>query len=299
MNIVNMVDYYLVHKNADNSVIEYLKGKLDNSSIEELIIVQIELLYKSLSDKLVTDLVYFITLKVNEILKDMSLYDLANLICSLEVRKSDLENDIKEKNSINDDLFIKINKKDFSEEETADSDDNEIASKYINIIQNNNFNISEIKSKIKSIDIWIKNLDKNYNSKLDSKDLKDLLDSYVKMLPLMNRNDHINKYIISLSTKIDTSIINNNVIDMIININPVLFLMYKENSNEKKELYKLLDYYLSIVELTIKNNINQMLYEERIMLKEKLEVICKELATNDREDDDYKIPIIESYIKYL
>ena len=86
---------------------------------------------------------------------------------------------------------------------------------------------------------------------------------------------------------------------MIININPVLFLMYKENSNEKKELYKLLDYYLSIVELTIKNNINQMLYEERIMLKEKLEVICKELATNDREDDDYKIPIIESYIKYL
>ena len=58
-NIINMVNYYLVHKNADDSIIEYIKNKLNNSNLEELILIQIELLYTDPSDKLVNNLVNY------------------------------------------------------------------------------------------------------------------------------------------------------------------------------------------------------------------------------------------------
>ena len=50
-NIVNMVKYYLLHKNADDSIVLYLKQKIDKSNIEDLIIIQIELLYTDPTDK--------------------------------------------------------------------------------------------------------------------------------------------------------------------------------------------------------------------------------------------------------
>ena len=59
-NIVSMVNYYLVHKNADDSIIYYLKNKLDNTKIDDLIIIQIELLFTDPSDKLVSELVNYI-----------------------------------------------------------------------------------------------------------------------------------------------------------------------------------------------------------------------------------------------
>ena len=40
-----MVNYYVEHKNADDSVVEYIKNKLESSDLTELIIIQIELLY--------------------------------------------------------------------------------------------------------------------------------------------------------------------------------------------------------------------------------------------------------------
>ena len=79
-NIVNMVNYYLLHKNADDSVIEYLKEKINKSNIDELIIIQIELLYTDPGDKLVSGLVNFINSKINDILNNISLDELSESI---------------------------------------------------------------------------------------------------------------------------------------------------------------------------------------------------------------------------
>lgn len=298
-SIVKMVDYYLTHKNADRSVIEYLKTKLDKSDIEELIVIQIELLFTDPSDQLVSELVFFTTNKINSILNNIDLYNLSNLISSLNQRKTSLINNIEEKENMNKTLFDKIKNRDFLEEERLSCNDNEIAAKYINIAEDNNFDITKYKSEIKSIDIWLTNLENTFNKILNSTEVNTLLECYVKLLPLMNRNDYINKYIINLSNKIDSILLDNNVINTIVNIIPSLINLYKENSKEKNELYKLLDYYITIVENSTKDKIKVMSYEERLILKEKLKILCDEFASNDKVEDDYKIPIIEEYIRYL
>ena len=73
-NIINMVNYYLIHKNADDSVIDYLKNKLNKSDLIELIIIQIKLLYTDPTDKLVSNLVNHINNIVNKELKEIDLY---------------------------------------------------------------------------------------------------------------------------------------------------------------------------------------------------------------------------------
>ena len=83
-NVINMVNYYVEHKNADDSVVEYIKNKLESSDLTELIIIQIELLYTDPSDKLVSGLVNFITDKINNILTNINLYNLAITINHLK-----------------------------------------------------------------------------------------------------------------------------------------------------------------------------------------------------------------------
>ena len=41
-NVINMVNYYVEHKNADDSVVEYIKNKLESSDLTELIIISLE-----------------------------------------------------------------------------------------------------------------------------------------------------------------------------------------------------------------------------------------------------------------
>ena len=40
-NIVKIIEYYINHNNADDSVVQYIKDKLDDCTVEDLIIIQI------------------------------------------------------------------------------------------------------------------------------------------------------------------------------------------------------------------------------------------------------------------
>ena len=80
---------------------------------------------------------------------------------------------------------------------------------------------------------------------------------------------------------------------------PELDLIYKENSNEKNGVYKLLDYYIDIIDDKIKHKINQLEYEEKLLLKEKINLICKDILENDDPDDDFKVLVINSYLRYF
>ena len=122
-NVVSMVNYYLLHKNADDSVIEYIKNKLDKSSIEDLIIIQIELLYTDPSDKLVSNLVNYINLKINDVLKDIELSSLVLLISSLEDKQNDIKNEINKKQEEIDSNFKKIQTKDLNNDNIFDDKD--------------------------------------------------------------------------------------------------------------------------------------------------------------------------------
>ena len=80
---------------------------------------------------------------------------------------------------------------------------------------------------------------------------------------------------------------------------PELDTLYKNNSDSKNEIYKLLDYYIDMAENKIKETINNMYYEEKLILKEKLNIISKEILENDNPNDDFKVLVINSYIRYL
>ena len=80
---------------------------------------------------------------------------------------------------------------------------------------------------------------------------------------------------------------------------PELDTLYKNNSNLKNEIYKLLDYYIDMAENKIKETINNMYYEERLILKDKINIICKEILENDNPNDDFKVLVINSYLRYL
>ena len=298
-NIVNMVKYYLLHKNADDSVIDYLKQKIDKSSVEDLIIIQIELLYTDPTDKLVETLVNYINNKINNILTDISLFDLTNLICILKYRIDKFKERIDLLNNKNKEIFEKIKEKDLNKDNKFDELDSEIASSLINESQDNTFIINRLNSEIKSINIWLINLENSLNKKINNSSLEELLENYIKELSLINRDDYINNYIKSLSNKIEDIIINSNLLDSIVNIITELDRLYNNNSNKRNKLYKLLDYYIDLVDSNIKKNINMLDYEEKLILKEKLNTICYDILHNDTVSDDFKVQVINSYFIYL
>jgi len=298
-NIVNMVNYYILHKNADDSVIEYIKSKIDKSKVDELIIIQIELLYTDPADKLVSQLVSYSNNKINEILSNISLNELINLITLLKSKIDEKQELIKELENNNDNKFKTIKEKDLNKDNKFDNEDSIIASNYINEIENNNFVINKNKSEINSILIWLKNLENSLNKKINNSDLKELIEAYAITLKLINRDNFINEYLNVLSRKIEDYILNSNVLNIITNIMPELDELYKNTFNEQNELYKLLDYYIDKVDLNIKTSINNMYYEEKLLLKEKINIICKEILDNDNPNDDFKVQVISSYLRYL
>ncbi len=298
-NIVNMVKYYLLHKNADDSIVLYLKQKIDKSNIEDLIIIQIELLYTDPTDKLVETLVNYINNKINDILRNIELYDLTSLICTLKYKVDTFKNTILLLNDKNTEIFNKIKEKDLNKDGIFDNKDSEVASKLINETQDNIFTINKLNSEIKSINIWLNNLDNSLMKKIKNSSLNILLENYIKELSLINRDDYINNYIKELSNKIDDIILNSDLIDSITNIIPELDKLYNNNSNKKNKLYKLLDYYIDLLNSNIKRDILNLDYEEKIILKEKLNTICYDILHNDTSSDDFKVQVINSYFIYL
>lgn len=298
-NIVNMVNYYLIHKNADDSVVSYIKNKLNNTNIEDLIIIQIELLYTDPSDRLVSGLLNYINNRVNEILKNISLYELTNLISSLKDKVKSLENEINKLEIKNKEIFEMIKTKDLNNDNKFDNEDSVIASNLINDTQNNEFLIKRKKSEINSLGIWLNNLEKSFDKKENTIDLEELLNSYIEQLSIINRDEYINKYIFKTYNKIDAILLNSNLLDTIVNIIPELDRLYNNNSSNKNELYKLLDYYIDLVDLNVKQRINKLDYEEKILLKEKINLIIYDVLNNSNPDDDFKVLIINNYIKYL
>ena len=298
-SVVNMVNYYILHKNADDSVIEYIKNKIDKSNIDELIVIQIELLYTDPSDKLVSNLVHFINDKINNILGDISLFELINLITLLKDKVDNKLDTINKLEKHNKNNFNKIKEKDLNKDNIFDDKDSKIASTLINEVENNNFIINRTKSEINSIKIWLTNLENSFNKKLYNSELNELIESYASILIFINRDNFINGYINILSKRIEEYVLNNNVLNTITNIMPDLDILYKNTYNSKNEVYKLLDYYIDVVDNKIKSSINKMYYEEKLILKEKINLICKEILENDNPLDDFKVQVISSYLRYL
>lgn len=298
-NIVSMVNYYLIHKNADTSVIEYIKKKLDNSSIEDLIIIQIELLFTDPSDKLVSSLVSYINNIINNVLKNISLSDLANLISTLHEKQNNIKIKIDDLDKTNEYLYDKIKTKDLNNDNKFDNEDSLIASNIINDIENNKFLINNLKSEDRSINIWLNNLDNSFNNKLYNTDIISLLECYIIELNLINKNVYINKYINLISKRIDDIMLNSNLISTITNVMPEIDKVYNDNSKKNNELFKLLDYYIDLVDNNIKKRINVLDYEEKLILKDKLNAICYDILNNETKDDDFKALVINSYIRYL
>ncbi|MBQ3021177.1 MAG: hypothetical protein IJD92_03030 [Bacilli bacterium] len=294
-NVVDMVKYYIVHKNADNSVIEYLKNKIDKCEIKDLIVVQVELLFTDPCDNVVSELVNYINNKINIILKDIKLSSLVNLICDLHNKVDDLLDLNKELENNNDTMFSNIKLKNFNN----DISDTDNASILINEIQNNKFIISRNNSVISSINIWLNNLSNSFNKRVDNVNIKELLVSYIDLLSLINKDEFINNYINKISNNIDKLLLNSNLLETITNIIPEIDKIYKDNYEEKNNIYKLLDYYIDLVEITVKKKINNLNYEEKILLKEKIELIIEEILNNDNPDDDFKVLVINSYLKLL
>lgn len=298
-NVINMVNYYVEHKNADDSVVEYIKNKLESSDLTELIIIQIELLYTDPSDKLVSGLVNFITDKINNILTNINLYDLAITINHLKRENINLNNVINELTEINNSIFNKIKSKNLDDSLIDNETIDECVARLINVTQDNTFRINKFKSEINSINIWLNNLDNSYKKRIDNSDIRELLECYTKELVMIDRTDFNNLYIELLSKKIDKTLLERNLLETITNVMPELDLIYKENSNEKNGVYKLLDYYIDIIDDKIKHKINQLEYEEKLLLKEKINLICKDILENDNPDDDFKVLVINSYLRYF
>ena len=298
-NVVEMVKYYLLHKNADDSIVNYLKNKIDDSKIENLIIIQIELLYTDPTDKLVETLVNYINKKINDILINISLTELTSLICTLKYKIDTYKNQIEKLQEKNNDNFEKIKTKDLNNDNKFDDKDAKIASDLINETQNNDFIINRLKSEIKSINIWLINLENSLNKKINNSNIEELFENNKNLLSYINRDDYINKYIEKISNKLEDNILNVNLLSTITDVIPELDRLYNENSIKKNKLYKLLDYYIDLVDELIKKNINMLNYDEKLLLKDKINVISYEILHNDREDDDFKVQVINSYLRYL
>ena len=256
-------------------------------------------MYTDPSDRLVSGLLNYINNRVNEILKNISLYELTNLISSLKDKVKSLENEINKLEIKNKKIFEMIKTKDLNNDNKFDNEDSVIASNLINDTQNNEFLINRKKSEINSLGIWLNNLEKSFDKKENTIDLEELLNSYIEQLSIINRDEYINKYIFKTYNKIDAILLNSNLLDTIVNIIPELDRLYNNNSSNKNELYKLLDYYIDLVDLNVKQRINKLDYEEKILLKEKINLIIYDVLNNSNPDDDFKVLIINNYIKYL
>ena len=86
--------------------------------------------------------------------------------------------------------------------------------------------------------------------------------------------------------------------------NLIITLKEKDTNTEtnfifNNGVYKLLDYYIDIIDDKIKHKINQLEYEEKLLLKEKINLICKDIIENDNPDDDFKVLVINSYLRYF
>ena len=93
--------------------------------------------------------------------------------------------------------------------------------------------------------------------------------------------------------------LNSNLISTITNVMPEIDKVYNDNSKKNNELFKLLDYYIDLVDSNIKKRINVLDYEEKLILKDKLNAICYDILNNETKDDDFKALVINSYIRYL
>lgn len=298
-NVVSMVNYYILHKNADDSIVEYIKNKLDKSSVEDLIIIQIELLYTDPCDKLVSNLVNYINLKINDVLKNIELSSLVLLISSLEDKQKNIKNEISIKQEEIDNNFKRIQTKDLNNDNIFDEKDVKIASSLINKNQDNKFFINKLKSEINSIDIWLINLKNSLNKKIVNISLEELINNYINLLNLLNKNDYINELINKISKRIDRILFSTNLLETITDVIPELDRIYNDNSTNKNQIYKLMDYYIDLVDNNIKLRINKLEYEEKVLLKEKINAICYDILHNDIRDDDFKVLVINSYLKYL
>ena len=134
---------------------------------------------------------------------------------------------------------------------------------------------------------------------MDNEDIEELLKCYIEELSLINRDDFINKYITKVASKIEDILLGNNLLDTITYIMPEIDRIYKENSESKNRIYKLLDYYIDLVDSNIKRKINSLDYEEKLIIKEKINLICREILENENPDDDFKVLVINSYLRYL
>ena len=298
-SIVNMVNYYLLHKNADDSVIEYIKNKIDKSSLEELIVIQIELLYTDPLDSLVSNLVNYINKNINNSLIDIKLNELINLIASLKIRIDELESENKKLEEENIRTFEVIKTKDLNKDNIVDNNDNVIAGNLIDKTKTNEFNINRNKSIINSINIWLNNLENSLNKKQKKASIEELINSYISELYYLNKNDYINKFINKTVLQIENKLLKSTLIDTITNIIPELNKLYDDNYKENNKVYKLLDYYIDLVDSDIKLRISKLTYEEKLVIKDKINTICYEILHNDTKSDDFKVLIISNYLRYL
>ena len=298
-NIVNMVNYYITHKNADDSVIDYIKSKIDKSNIEDLILIEIRLLYIDPSDELVSSLVYYINSKINDILVNISLNELISLISLLQSKVSDINSEIDELTKENKETFKKIKEKDLNNDNLVDDNDSQIAGNLIDKSKSNEFYINELKSEISSINIWLKNLENSLNKTIAKSDIETMIESYVNEISNINRDKFINSFINKTANKIDKILLETNLLETITDIIPRLNKMYDNNYNKNNRVYKLLDYYIDLVDNNVKQRINNLEYSEKLVLKDKINAICYEILHNDDKYDDFKVLIISNYLRYL
>lgn len=298
-NIVKMVEYYVDHNNADDSVVEYIKSKLDKCDISDLIIIQIELLFTNPSDKLVSGLVNYITNQINRILSCIELSELASVISFLEVRKKELNLKNQDLILVNEEIFKNISSRNLVDYIEENETSHECVARLINTTQDNIFYIDNNKNEIKSIDIWLNNLINSYTRQVNSCNIKELLECYMDELDLFDRDEFVNNYINIVATRIDNLIMRGNLLESITSVMPELDKLYKETYEEDNDLYRLLDYYIDLLDINIKKQINNLEYEEKIILKEKINIISKSILSNATEEDDFKALVMNSYLKFL
>ena len=298
-NIVKIIEYYVNHNNADDSVVQYIKDKLDNCEINDLIIIQIELLFTDPSDKLVSGLVNYITNKINEVLSKISLCELASVISLLEIRKKEIDLENNRLDRHNKSIFSDINARQLDKYIEKDETNDLCVARLISLTQDNIFIIDSNKNKMKSIDIWLNNLINSYTRQVNCCDIKELLECYIDELELFNRDEFINNYINVVLSKIDGIIMRSNLLNAITNVMPELDRLYKETYETDNGIFQLLDYYIDLLDINIKKQINNLEYEEKLLLRDKILLISNNILENNNPDDDFKALIINSYLKYL
>ena len=54
-----------------------------------------------------------------------------------------------------------------------------------------------------------------------------------------------------------------------------------------------------MVDSKVKIRINTLDYEEKLILRDKINIICREILSNNNPDDDFKVLVINNYLRYL